>query len=220
VVIDPDLKTGLSVILSRGDDRAILTYGGSISELRFTDIDLNWLARARHLHIASFYMLDRLRPDILRLLAKAHGHGLTTSLDSNYDPSEQWQGGLQAALEATDIFFPNRAELLAISGEHSVDAALAKLASGGHIVAAKLGAQGSVARQGARQVAASALALQPVDTTGAGDSFDAGFIYAYLNGWDLAQALRLACVCGSLSTRAAGGVEAQATIEEARRFLE
>lgn len=219
IKVDPRLKTGLSVILSSGDDRAILTYGGSIHELRLEDIDLGFLPRARHLHIGSFYMLDHLRRHAPDLFSQAHAQGLSTSLDTNYDPSERWQGGLQETLPVTDVFFPNKTELLAISGETSLDGALAKLAQGERIVAAKLGAQGGVARQGAQQVSAPALKVNLVDTTGAGDSFDAGFIYAFLSGWDLAPALQMACVCGSLSTRASGGVEAQATLEEALQVI-
>ena len=219
IIVDPSLKTGLSVILSRGSDRAILTYGGSIPELRFEEIPLETLPNARHLHLTSFYMLDRLRPEIARLFALAHSHGLTTSLDTNYDPSGQWQGGLHAALDHTDIFFPNQTELTAISGETRLDSALGRLAAGERIVAAKLGDQGGAARQGDRQVTARALAVDVVDTTGAGDSFDAGFIYAHLHGWSLTEALRLACICGSLSTRMAGGVDAQPTFDEARKYL-
>ena len=70
-------------------------------------------------------------------------------------------------------------------------------------VAVKLGARGAMAQRGSQIVHAASLPVKVVDTTGAGDSFDAGFVYAYLAGQDLAQALRFACVCGSLSTRAA-----------------
>lgn len=217
--VDPALKTGLSVILSRGDDRAILTYGGAITALCYEDLALEMLPRARHLHLGSFYMHDHLRPHVARLFASAHADGLTTSLDCNYDPRRQWQGGLHEALAHTDIFFPNRAELLAVSGADSVETALAKLAVGGRIVAAKLGAEGGVARQGEALARAPALPAAVVDTTGAGDSFDAGFIYAYLNGWALDAALRLACACGSLSTRAAGGVDAQPALETAKQYV-
>ena len=75
------------------------------------------------------------------------------------------------------------------------------------------------ARQSDRTVTASPLNVEVVDTTGAGDSFNAGFLYGYLEGWSLEQSLRLACVCGSLSTRGAGGTERQPTLGEARQAL-
>jgi sugar/nucleoside kinase (ribokinase family) len=95
VVIDRALPTGLSVILSRPSDRAILTHLGSIAALRFDEIDLSWLSRARHLHLGSFYLLDALRPDVPRLFDEAKARGLTISIDTNYDPTEKWEGGLR-----------------------------------------------------------------------------------------------------------------------------
>ena len=214
VVIDPHLLTGLSVILSRPFDRAILTHLGSIAALRFDEIDSSLLSQARHLHLGSYYLLDALRPDVPRLFDEAKARGLTISIDTNYDPTEQWAGGLREALQRVDVFLPNETELLAITHEDSIEAGLDRLAEI-PTVAVKLGARGAAARRGLQIVYADSIPVKVVDTTGAGDSFDAGFIYAYLAGQDLAQALRFACACGSLSTRAAGGTTAQATLDEA-----
>ncbi len=214
VVIDSALPTGLSVILSRQADRAILTHLGSIAALRFDEIDLSLLSRARHLHLGSYYLLEVLRPDMPRLFGEAQAHGLTVSLDTNYDPTGQWTGGLPEVLPHVDVFLPNETELLAITRENSIEAGLERLAEI-PVVAVKLGARGAMARRGSQIVYAEAIPVNVVDTTGAGDSFDAGFIYAYLAGQDLPQALRFACACGALSTRAAGGTTAQATVAEA-----
>ena len=219
VVIDPRLPTGLSVILSRPADRAILTHLGSIAALRCDEIDLALLSRARHLHLGSFYLLDALRPDVPRLFEQAQARGLTISIDTNYDPTERWADGLREALQRVDVFLPNEAELLAITHEDSIEAGLDRLTEI-PTVAVKLGARGAVARRGSQIVYANAIPVKVVDTTGAGDSFDAGFIYAYLAGQDLSQALRFACACGSLSTRAAGGATAQATVAEALAALQ
>jgi sugar/nucleoside kinase (ribokinase family) len=215
VVVDPAIPTGLSVILSRGDDRAILTHPGSIAALRGAEIDRRLLARARHLHMGSYFMLDTLRPDVPALFAAAREQGLTISLDTNYDPAERWDGGLREALRYVDVFLPNQAELLAISGAADLDAALERMTHQVPLVGVKLGAQGAAARRGGEAARAAALPVAVVDTTGAGDSFDAGFVYGYLKGWDLERTLSLACVCGSLSTRAAGGTAAQPTLDEA-----
>jgi sugar/nucleoside kinase (ribokinase family) len=59
-----------------------------------------------------------------------------------------------------------------------------------------------------------------VDTTGAGDSFDGGFLYGFLHGWSLERALKLGAACGSLSTRKAGGTTVQATLEEALQYVD
>jgi sugar/nucleoside kinase (ribokinase family) len=218
VVIDPHIPTGLSVILSRPSDRAILTHLGSIAALRFDEIDLALLSRARQLHLGSYYLLDALRPDVPRLFDEAKARGLTISIDTNYDPTEKWEGGLREALQRVDVFLPNETELLAITHADSIEAGLDRLSTI-PTVAVKLGARGAIARRGAQIVQADSIPVKVVDTTGAGDSFDAGFVYAYLAGLDLPQALRVACVCGSLSTRAAGGTAAQATLTEVRSLI-
>jgi sugar/nucleoside kinase (ribokinase family) len=219
LVVDPHIKTGLSVILSRGSDRAILTFAGTISELRYEEIDFEILAQARHLHMGSYYMLTRLRPQAASLFQRAHEMGLTTSLDTNYDPEERWTDGLQEMLAQTDIFLPNQTELLAVTGQGTIAAALQSLSHPGLTVAVKLGQTGGEARLDDQAVTAPALKVRVVDTTGAGDTFDAGFIFGYLNGWELQRSLELACVCGSLSTRAAGGATSQPTLEEAAAYL-
>jgi sugar/nucleoside kinase (ribokinase family) len=215
VVVVPTLKTGLSVILSRGTDRAILTYSGSIRSLRFDHLDLSLLRRARHLHLGSYFLLDGLRADIPRLFRLAHEAGLTTSLDTNFDPIENWNGGLKQVLACTDIFFPNETEGHAITGQREPEAIVAALAALGPTVALKLGAAGGLARRGGELVQAPALPVLVADTTGAGDSFDAGFLYGHLRGWPLEHCLQLACACGSLSVRALGGTAGQPTLTEA-----
>jgi sugar/nucleoside kinase (ribokinase family) len=219
VVVDATVKTGLSVILSRGNDRAILTHPGSIAALRYAEIDLSLLPQARHLHLGSYFLLDALRPDIPRLFDAAHAAGLTVSLDTNYDPTEKWNDGLADTLARTDVFLPNDTELQAIAGLTEVAPALTKLAGQVPLVAVKLGAAGAIAQRGAESVTAAALPVTVIDSTGAGDSFDAGFVYGYLSGWELSQSLRLGCVCGALSTRAAGGAGAQPTLAEALAAL-
>lgn len=218
VRVDPSVKTGLTVILSRGEDRAILTYPGSIAALRREHLDLEMLSRARHLHLGSYFLLDGLRPDVPELFAAARARGLSVSLDTNYDPAERWEG-LDAVLSHVDILLPNETELLAISGAADIETGLARLAERVPLVAVKRGGAGAVARRGTEVLSAAAPPMTVVDTTGAGDSFDAGLLYGQLAGWELARSLRLACVCGALSTRAAGGTAAQPTLAEALEWL-
>ncbi len=211
---DPSLKTGVSVILVRPDaDRAILTYPGSIGALRADQIDRALFARARHLHIASYFLLDALRPDLPHLLDEAKRAGMTVSLDTNWDPAERWEIG--DILASCDVFLPNEAELLAITRQAEVEAALASLQGLVQVIAVKQGARGAMAVRGDTRAQCEARPVRVIDTVGAGDSFDAGFVYGYLHGWSLADTLRLACACGSLSTRGMGGTTHQATLEEA-----
>jgi sugar/nucleoside kinase (ribokinase family) len=222
VRIDPTVSTGLSVILNRGSDRAILTYPGSIPLLRYADIDLDLLSKARHLHLGSYFMLDELRPEVPRLFAEAHRRGLTTSLDTNYDPSLAWDGGIRAALAQTDLFFPNETELLAISRAPDLLSGMQAIADLGPGVIVKRGVQGASGLWHGEYREASAIPVQVADTVGAGDSFDAGFLAGTLRpdpGWNFETCLKLGCICGALSTRQPGGTEAQPTLDEARNFL-
>ncbi len=139
-------------------------------------------------------------------------HGLTTSLDTNWDPAEAW-AGVEACLPHLDVFLPNAAEAVAIARSLGADVADAEaaarvLAARGPIVAVKDGAAGGFAVAGEQLVRAPGLAVEVVDTTGAGDSFDAGFLCAWLAGKDLATAVRWGTAAGSLSTRGSGGTAA------------
>ena len=219
VIVDPGQQTGLTVILNRGADRAILTHIGAMGALRADQVGDELLAMARHLHVGSYFMQTALQPGLPGLFRRARALGLSSSLDTNWDPDGEWARAAEALPETT-IFFPNENEALRITGSASLEEALDRLSDEVPLVAAKLGAAGGLARAGEKVARASALPVQVVDTVGAGDSFDAGFLYGYLNGWGLSDCLRLAVACGSLSTRGSGGTSAQPTLEEAMRALE
>ncbi len=219
VIIDPAQRTGISVILSRGTDRAILTYPGAIGSLTAERVSDDLLQRSRHLHVASYFLQEALQPGLTSLFRRAHAHGLTTSLDVNWDPSERWEG-VWEALSETDLFFLNLAEALALTGEATLEAALARLATSVSTVAVKLGAEGGMARRGEQKAVAPAISVPVVDTVGAGDSFDAGFVYGHLQKWSLERCLNLAVACGSLSVRASGGTKGQPDLEEAVNYIE
>ena len=123
-IVDPALTTGLSVILSQPHDRAILTHMGAIAVLRAEQVDRSVMRRARHLHVGSYFLLDALRPDLPELYATAHGMGMTTSVDTNWDPRGCWDGGLPGLFAECDLFMPNEAEALAISGQKDLPQAL------------------------------------------------------------------------------------------------
>jgi sugar/nucleoside kinase (ribokinase family) len=218
-IISKQETTGFSVILSQPHDRAILTYAGSMANLRYEDIDQDLFKTAKHLHLGSFFMLKNLQKDVAKLFASAKTAGLTTSIDTNYDPLEMWDSGLHRVLEHTDVFLPNETEALQITRQKSIEAALAQL-SDIPTLAVKLGSKGGLAQQKDKTAIAPPLNVKVVDTTGAGDTFDAGFLYGYLNHWTLEQSLHLACACGSLSTQGVGGTAAQPTLEEALAALE
>ncbi len=218
VFIRKDGQTGLSLILNQDADRAILTHLGLITALRAADISDALLCQARHLHVASYFLQTNLQPDLPALFHRAHSLGLTTSLDTNYDPSEKWMG-FDELLSATDIFFPNKTEALSITQTTQVELAAQQLANKSKFVVIKLGAEGAVLQTNEEMISIQSIPVNIIDTIGAGDAFDAGFLYGYLNRWDLETSLRLGVVCGALSTQAAGGTIAQPTLNEALAYL-
>jgi sugar/nucleoside kinase (ribokinase family) len=218
VIVRQGGQTGLSVILNRGTDRAILTYPGLISALLASDIPEALLQETRHLHIASYFLQTSLQPDLPDLFRRARAFGLTTSLDTNYDPSESW-AGFDELLSVTNVFLPNEKEALSLSKEKDVYAAAEWLGRKVETLGIKLGSQGALGVLSTQKATVASIPVEVADTVGAGDSFDSGFLYGYLNGWTLEKSLRLACVCGGLSTQSAGGTDGQPTLGEALAFL-
>lgn len=219
IIHDGSIKTGISVILNRGVDRAILTYSGSISALRYKEIDKRGFTQARHFHLGGYYLLDELRPDLSSLFKMARENGMTTSMDTNYDPAERWNGGLNSIFDLIDIFLPNEKEICAMTGIDDPLEAAQELTLKIPLIALKMGERGGRVINNRETVASPVLPVKVIDTVGAGDSFDAGFIYAFLKGMTLQQSIRLACVCGSLSTREAGGIAGQTSWKEAQKYL-
>lgn len=202
-----DAATGITVILSRGDDRAILTASGAIGALSAADVEQALLAGVRHLHVASYFLLDGLRPGLPALVAAAREAGATVSLDPQGDPAGEWRSGLPELLPHLDLLFVNDQESAALD------------TSACALVVVKHGPAGATARTAAGEVRRAGVHAESVDATGAGDSFDAGFLAAWLRGAEIEDALALACACGALSTRAPGGTDAQPTREEAAEAL-
>ncbi|MFT4030111.1 MAG: carbohydrate kinase family protein [Protaetiibacter sp.] len=210
--------TGVSVVLSAPGDRAILTLPGALAGLTAEEV-LAAAAGADHLHLASFFLLPSLARRLPELLTRVREGGVTVSLDTNWDPAGRWEG-VAECLPHLDALLPNAQEALALAralGDAPVDAvaAAAALARRGPVVVVKDGAAGGFAVTPEGDVVrAPGLVVDVVDTTGAGDSFDAGFLAAWLDGRPLADAVRWAAVAGSLSTRVAGGTGGQATRTE------
>jgi sugar/nucleoside kinase (ribokinase family) len=219
VIVDASVSTGMSVILSTASDRAILTHIGSMDCLRAEQVTDELLSRFRHLHVASYFLQTALQPGLPDLFRRARALGLTTSLDPNWDPSGEWRG-FDELLPYVNVFLPNENEALALTGAANEEQALARLAQKCPWVAIKLGPRGAIAGQGTLTASSPALKVHVVDTTGAGDSFDGGFLYGFLHGWSLERALKLGAACGSLSTRKAGGTTVQATLEEALQYVD
>jgi sugar/nucleoside kinase (ribokinase family) len=219
VIEDPLLKTGLGVALCKPDgDRAILTYGGSLNAVYAADITDDFLKKGRHLHYCSYYLQTNLLPAVPEMLRRARDLGLTVSLDTNWDPAETWDGGLREAIAQADLFFPNENEALAIARQADLYAALQTLHGWGRpdlIVVVKRGEKGAlVSTLGAQMEVPVVPVEQLVDTIGAGDSFDAGFLGGWLRGLPPADCAALANACGRATTQARGGIQGQPTVAD------
>jgi len=200
--------TGVTVILPQAKQRQILTYLGTMLDLQFAHLDLNFLSNASHFHLSSFFLLRALRPRIPDLFSHMKQSGLTTSLDTNDDPEDVWGNDVKSVLKNVDIFLPNEREARRLAGTADVQSALDVLSRLVSIVVIKCGSNGVFAKRSNNQFHAPALTVQPVDTVGAGDSFNAGFLHKFILGASLEECLEFGNTAAALSTTRAGGTEA------------
>jgi sugar/nucleoside kinase (ribokinase family) len=212
VAVREDAPTGMTVALSRGGDRAILTALGAVASLTAADVPEALLAGARHVHASSWFLLqDCLGPGLGALFSAARSAGVMTSLDTNWDPSGRWASpDLAAAIAQAGLLLPNEAEAVrlangCLAGADDLDSAVSALVAAGPRVVIKLGERGALCADGPARQHVSLPPVTPADTTGAGDCFNAGLIAGLLDGLDLAEAAALGCAAGALSTAAPGG---------------
>jgi sugar/nucleoside kinase (ribokinase family) len=211
--------TGLSVILHHDAWRSILTYSGTIAELSWDDLDLDYLADSRHFHLSSYYLQQGLRPRVVELFQFLKSKGLSLSMDTNDDPDDRWQGGLHEVLRYVDVFLPNEREACKVAGTDDLEAAVGKLSELVPLIVVKLGAKGAMAQRGKERTLSPPQNVEVVDAVGAGDSFDAGFLHQYLRGADLPACLASGNRAGALSVTRPGGTEAFRDVAHREHFL-
>lgn len=217
----PEAQTGLTAIYTHAGQRGMITYPGAMEHLTLSDMPWDYLKQARHLHLSSYYLQRGLRPDCAQLFQRAREAGLSTSFDTNWDPDEEWgRREVQEVLQHVDVFLPNDEEARRISGQDDLMKALDRLTEAGNAVVVTRGAEGAIAR-GKNGATVRFPAIPPpgrvVDAVGAGDSFNAGFLTAYLTGASLEACVRHGLLSGAFSTQAAGGT---AAFDDARAFEE
>ena len=201
-------QTGLTVILPQPRKRFILTYPGVMAELRFEDLDLEYVFSARHFHISSYFLQRALRPRVPELFRLAKLSGLTTSLDTNDDPDNLWEEELATLLQFVDVLLPNEYEARRLAKTDDPVSAVEVLSKLVPIVVMKRGERGVLGRQSGELFEAPAPKTQMVDSIGAGDSFDAGFLHEYIRGTQIDDCVRFGNLTGALSTTRQGGTEA------------
>lgn len=212
-------KTGLTVILPRPEWRNILTYPGTIAELRPEHLNLEFLSGTRHFHLSSYFLQAGLQPFLPELLKRLKAAGVTISLDTNDDPADEWASGVEELLPLVDVFLPNEREAQKITGTTDLEQALAKLGRHVPLVVVKLGQKGAMACRGSERIAAPPIPTECIDPVGAGDSFDAGFLQAYVRNQNLRDCLECGNLAGALSVTRPGGTEAFRDAAHREQFL-
>jgi len=214
------VTTGITISLTSPADRTLITYLGATAALSASDFGEDALQGMRHVHISSYYLQQALRPECGEVFAAAHRRGLSTSLDPGYDPAETWGDDIVDVLREVDIFLPNEVELRAISGCDCPEDGLRRIANSRTLTVAKLGTGGCMALHDGDLMRVPAFKVESIDTTGAGDSFNAGFIYGWLRGYPLQKAMRIASAAGAISTLGLGGTGKQASALEVEQLCQ
>lgn len=214
----PTQKTPMGLNLSILGDRSMLTVLGAMEEIVPDLVTDALLAQTRHWHIASFFLLEQLHDFWLSFLQKLKSKGITSSLDTNWAPTGDWYR-VKPLLPWIDVFLPNENEAMAIAGMADVHQAGHELSKTGNLVVVKRGEEGATVffRDEITEYPVPATLrtnLQVADTTGAGDSFDGGFIYEWLQGAPLEKCLETAIRCGTSSVQCVGGINGQLLQEQ------
>jgi sugar/nucleoside kinase (ribokinase family) len=204
----PGGATGVTVLVQHEESRRMMTYAGVTQGLTRASLDMNYLARSRHFHMASYYLQQGLTPEIPALLAELKQQGLTISMDPNDDPEDRWDRAILDALRHVDVFLPNEREACRVAGVEDPEEAIAMLRERVPLLVVKRGALGATAYTRDARWETLAHPVRTVDAVGAGDSFNAGFLHGYMRQWPVDRCLRFAALAGAWSTTASGGTAA------------
>ncbi|VAW23234.1 Uncharacterized sugar kinase, ribokinase family [hydrothermal vent metagenome] len=218
VKIDNELGTGATVILNVEEDRANTTYPGAMDILSIDDVSEEDIKKAKHLHFSSYFLQPGMWGGLGKLFRMAKKLGLTTSFDMQWDPAETWKLDIADVLPGVDVFLPNEKELMYLTGKDNLNDAIGAVKEYTNVLVIKRGNKGSqVLHQNKLIDLPPFLNEEVVDAIGAGDSFNAGFIYKYINGADIPQCQEFGNLAGAVSTTAAGGTTALADYENFRK---
>lgn len=218
--------TGFTVSLTYPENRALITYTGIMKDFTIDDVDREFIcSSSTHIHISSFFLQKRLQKDIKELFNYAKGKGITVSLDPGWDPEDKNWDKLFELFPLVDILFANEIEAKRIyssryeSEESSIDIISEAISKDVKSLVIKLGEKGALAIDDGRRYYRPGFKVEVIDTTGAGDSFNAGFLYGRLNGYDIERCLLIGNACGALSCTGIGGTTMLPTLRELREFL-
>lgn len=212
--------TGATICMNYDEDRANLTYQGAMDAMGLSDINPDIFRNTKHIHISSVFMQSALKRDLMQILRLARENGVTTSLDTQWDPTEKWDLDYREVLPLISVFMPNEKELCALTRSKTVDEAVEKILPYINAAVIKQGSRGSLllTKDGVRHQQTAMLNTQVVDAIGAGDSFNSGFIAQFVQGASLTDCQRYGNMTGAINTTAAGGTAAFTSREEVERI--
>lgn len=212
--------TGATICMNYDEDRANLTYQGAMDAMGLSDINPDIFRNTKHIHISSVFMQSALKRDLMQILRLARENGVTTSLDTQWDPTEKWDLDYREVLPLISVFMPNEKELCALTRSKTVDEAVEKILPYINAAVIKQGSRGSLllTKDGVRRQQTAMLNTRVVDAIGAGDSFNSGFIAQFVQGASLTDCQRYGNMTGAVNTTAAGGTAAFTSREEVERI--
>lgn len=212
-------NTGITVACNYSQSRAMVTYAGAMNELGEKDISDEMLTQAKHLHVSSVFIQPSLKSGLTKLFKRAKQFGLTTSLDPQWDPSEQWQCDWQSLLPYVDVFLPNIEELKNITQKTTIKDAVTSIKNTANIIVVKNSVEGATVFYKDEVIEQAAFINNDfADAIGAGDSFDAGFIRNYIKKKTLKECAELGAVCGAVNTTCNGGTTAFKDMETIKKI--
>lgn len=213
-------KTGISISFTNEKERSFLTYRGTNDEINLDSVQLDQVKMARHIHVTGYLGTEN-HKQYEALLKKVKELGdITVSFDLGWDSTGVWYQGIYELLPFIDVLFMNETEAIHYSRKEDAVKAAADFAKHCELAVIKLGKKGSIACSKEREYVAKSYQVTAVDTTGAGDSFNSGFIYGFLTGKTIEECLQRGNGCGALSVTKLGGNTGFPTEEELLSFLE
>ena len=220
VTVVAEATASTVVIVNSAGQRKFLHRLGA-SELAFqqpVEFTPELVGGATHFHLASFFILPGIRANGAEMLRRARSAGLTTSLDTTWDPLGRWSADLTPCLPNVDFLFLNEDEALRITGSSCpTEGARYALAHGASTAVMKLGERGCAIYTHEREIRCPAYEVDVKDTTGAGDCFAAGLLAAIQRGASLEEAGRFANAVAAMSVREVGataGVPSYSHVED------
>lgn len=218
IIQSEDYQTGLTIVMNYDMDRANVTFPGAMEHLRLHEITDSQLQKAKHLHLSSVFLQTGLLSEISELFKRAKNLGLTTSMDPQWDPTEEWNLDLEELLPYMDVFMPNTEEFKHLTKCADIQSGLEKVKSYANYIIIKDGENGAHLWDGKKLTTQPAfLNSNVIDCIGAGDSFDAGFISEYLKGGSMLHCLEFGNITGAINTTASGGTGAFKSLENVKK---